>query len=338
MLTSKFIESLRAEVAFKQIVTQDPAMLEILNRLKNVAPKNVNILLNGETGTGKELCAQAIHFLSPQRNHPFIALNCGIGPVELFDSILFGHTRGAFTNAIAERRGLIEEANHGILFLDEINSLPQTLQVKLNRFIETGNFRRLGENRLRNVNVRIIAASNTPLTQATENNSFRKDLYYRLAEYIIDIPPLRQRNKDIRLLLTYYLQKFKERYTKPNLFFTEDALKLCEQYDWPGNVRELENLIKRCCIDSVNGKIQAIDLKIKTSNQNQSQRHSDHFTMPIQEAKSKLINEFEISYLHFHLKENNGNVEECARQSGKHRSAFWALLKKHNIDPQIYRH
>ena len=326
MLTSKFIESLRAEVAFKQIVTQDPAMLEILNRLKNVAPKNVNILLNGETGTGKELCAQAIHFLSPQRNHPFIALNCGIGPVELFDSILFGHTRGAFTNAIAERRGLIEEANHGILFLDEINSLPQTLQVKLNRFIETGNFRRLGENRLRNVNVRIIAASNTPLTQATENNSFRKDLYYRLAEYIIDIPPLRQRNKDIRLLLTYYLQKLKERYTKPNLFFTEDALKLCEQYDWPGNVRELENVIERAVIMTRGDSVGPEDFPTAIYHPDKDKSNRDPLL-----SSGRSLKEVEREMIIKTLADMNGNRTRTAEVLGISRRTLQLKLKEYGV-------
>lgn len=336
MLKEKLLESLRAEMAFKQIITSDSQQLEILHRLKEAASKQINILIQGETGTGKELCAQAIHYLSSRRDKPFIPLNCGIGPAELFDSVLFGHARGAFTNAIADRVGLAEEADKGFLFLDEINSLHSSSQMKLNRFLVSGEFRRLGENKLRKVDVRIIAASNTPLDVQINRRNFREDLFYRISEYIIELPPLRERKGDIRLLMDHFLEKYRNSYGKSELKFSDDAYQIAEQYHWPGNVRELENVVKRSIIDAEDTTITSNHFHLPNNLQTTPVK-TEYLSLPLHEAKTNLVNEFEAIYLQHYLRQYNGNVEECARQCGKHRSALWALLKKHRINPQTYR-
>jgi len=336
MLNKEIIESLRTEVAFKQIITKNPQLIEILHHVKCAASQDINILLLGETGTGKDLCAEAIHFLSSRRDKPFIVLNCGLGPVELFDSVLFGHVRGAFTNAISDHAGLVEEANGGILFLDEINSMAPLIQVKLNRFLVTGEFRRIGENKIRRVDVRVIAATNQSLEIEMEQGHFREDLYYRLAEYIIEFPPLRKRGDDIRLLMDHFLKMHSKCFRKTGLRFSDAAYEKAKQYHWPGNVRELENIIKRCIIDAMNDVITEYDLMLP-QDRNLSPVKSNYLDLPLQEAKNKVIEDFETSYLRYHLQKNNGNVEETARQSKKHRSAFWCLLKKHRINPQDYR-
>jgi len=336
MLKRDEIESLRTEVAFKQIITKNPQLIKILHRVKCAASQDINILLLGETGTGKDLCAQAIHYLSSRRNKPFIALNCGMGPLELFDSVLFGHIKGAFTNAIHDHPGLVEEADKGILFLDEINSMPPAIQVKLNRFLVTGEFRRLGENKLRKVDVRIIAATNQPLKTKMENGHFREDLYYRLAEYVIEFPPLRMRDDDIKLLMDHFLKEYVERYKRTGIRFSDCVYEKAKQYHWPGNIRELENIIKRCVIDSNGDVITEQDFQLPQV-QKFSAIPANYLHLPLQQAKTEVVNDFESTYLKYHLQQNNGNVEACARQCDKHRSALWALLRKHKIDPRKYR-
>ena len=237
---------------------------------------------------------------------------------------------------MTDHLGLVEEADKGVLFLDEINSMPPAAQVKLNRFLMTGEFRHLGENKLRKVDVRIIAATNQSLKAEIENGNFREDLYYRLAEYIIELPPLRMRVDDIQLLMDYFLKSYGQCYKKTKLRFTEGAYEKAKKYFWPGNIRQLENVIKRCVIDTKGEVIAENDFKLPAEKKS-SPLKTKYFHLPMHQAKEKVVKEFEKNYLTNLLFKNNGNVEECARQSNKHRSAFWALLKKHNIDPQKYR-
>jgi len=336
MSKKKILESLKPELARKKIITCDPHLLNLLNKIKPAVSQKFTILIQGETGTGKELFAEAIHFCSPRGNKPFIPLNCGDSSTDMFDSTVFGHIRGAFTSAISDKPGLVEEAENGTLFLDEINSLPFSSQIKLNRFLETGEFRRLGENRLRKADVLIIAASNRPLFPEVNQKRFREDLYYRINGYEINLPPLRNRKNDIPILMDHFMEIYGQKYKKPKLKFSDDVYKIAICYHWPGNIRELINVVNRSVIDVKGNIIKLKDFIIQGKPQ-MAPFKDDYFSLPLQEAKSKVIDEFEVTYLMYQLCQHNGNVEKCARFCKKHRSALWALLKKHNLNPKNYR-
>ena len=336
MSKKKILESLKPELARKKIITCDPHLLKLLDRIKSAASQKLTMLIQGETGTAKALFPQAIHYCSPRGNKPFIPLNCGDSSTDMFDSTVFGHIRGAFTSAISDKPGLVEEAENGTLFLDEINSLPFSSQIKLNRFLETGEFRRLGENRLRKANVRIIAASNRPLYHEVNQKRFREDLYYRINGYMINLPPLRKRKHDIPILMDHFMKIYAQKYIKPKLKFSDDVYKMAICYHWPGNIRELENVVSRSVIDVKGNIIKLKDFIIQEKPQ-MAPFHDDYFSLPLQEAKTKVIDEFEVTYLMHQLRQHNGNVEKCARFCRKHRSALWALIKKHSLNPQTYR-
>ncbi len=231
------------------MVGNSPALLQIFRQIREVAKhETAMVLVTGESGTGKELVAQAIHNLSPRGEHPFIEINCGSLPFNLLETELFGHERGAFTDAKTRKVGLFEEADGGSIFLDEIGEMDISLQVKLLRVLEDRKIRRLGGNRNIDINVRIIAATNADLKQAIESKNFREDLYYRLNVFPIHIPPLRERREDIPILLESFLQRFSKEFNKVIRQFSPAALDLMMRYHWPGNVRELRNVVERICI------------------------------------------------------------------------------------------
>lgn len=239
------------------IVTKSPLMLEILETVRRVALSNLPVLICGESGVGKELVAKAVHDESTRSEMPFIPINCGAIPENMLESELFGHEKGAFTGAYARKLGLLEIANGGILFLDEIGELPPQLQVKLLRVIETGVFFRLGGTKEIRVDLRFISASNKDLRTAAEKGLFRQDLYYRISGLTILIPPLRERREDIPLLIEHFMKSnpaFRERR------FNESALKRLSEYPWPGNVRELQNVVHRTLLLSENSVIEPADL------------------------------------------------------------------------------
>jgi len=220
----------------------------ILDQLKTVAPTDSTILVLGETGTGKELIARAIHNLSSRRERTLVKVNCAAIPTGLLESELFGHEKGAFTGAIAQRIGRFELANGGTLFLDEVGDIPLELQPKLLRVLQEQEFERLGSAKTTRVNVRMVAATNADLTQKVANNQFRLDLYYRLNVFPIVIPPLRERREDIPVLVRYFAQKYAQRMKKPIDTIPTKAMRALVDYHWPGNVRELENFIERAVI------------------------------------------------------------------------------------------
>ncbi len=249
-------QSLRRKV--KRLVRQEndinmigtsPALLQIFQQIREVAKhETATVLITGESGTGKELVAQAIHNLSPRVEKPFIEINCGSLPFNLLESELFGHERGAFTDAKTRKLGLFEESDNGSIFLDEIGEMDMGLQVKLLRVLEDRKIRRLGGNRNIDINVRIIAATNAKLKDAIDAKEFREDLYYRLNVFPIHIPPLRERREDVPSLLEYFLQRFSREFNKAMRGFSREALDLMLRYHWPGNVRELRNVVERICI------------------------------------------------------------------------------------------
>ena len=212
------------------------------------APANTTVLLRGETGTGKELFARAIHNLSPRQDRTFVKVNCAAIPAGLLESELFGHERGAFTGAISQKVGRFELADKGSIFLDEVGDIPLELQPKLLRVLQEQEFERLGSNRTQSVDVRVVAATNADLGRLVADKSFRSDLFYRLNVFPIQIPALRERREDIPLLVRYFVQKFSQRFNKTVLYVPADAMDALTNYAWPGNVRELENLLERAVL------------------------------------------------------------------------------------------
>jgi len=246
-------QELSGKYEYSGIIGRSKAMHDIFLTIQKVAPISTTILIQGETGTGKELIARAIHFNGPRKTNQLVTINCGAMPAELLESELFGHKKGAFTGATSDKAGLFETANGGTIFLDEIGEMPQPLQVKLLRVLQEGEIRRVGENVPRKVDVRVIAATNRDLAEDVKANIFRRDLYYRLNVVPINIPPLRQRRDDILPLVEHFLNKYEAKMNKEGIEISGDAMKLLLTNPWPGNVRELENTIERAlalCGDS----------------------------------------------------------------------------------------
>lgn len=317
-------------------IGQHPIFKNLLQNLIKIAAKDVTVLIIGETGSGKGCCAEFIHQFSDRNSQPFIPYNCGLGPDSLFESQLFGHVKGAFTGALASRIGLVEDAKNGVLFLDEINSLSLDSQIKLNYFLETGRFRHVGDNRLLCSNVRVISASNIDLRLAMKERQFREDLYYRLAEYELFVPPLRSRKEDIPLLVDYYLKKFADLNQSECIKILPKALQDLQDYDWPGNIRELENVLKRLIIDANSSTIESVTISLDKKSSFQSpDLHFSNFSF--KEAKKRFLDDFIKSYLQNVLKKYHGIVAKCARHAGMHPSDFWKLMHKYKLKVKDFR-
>ncbi len=337
-MSQKLTDKLRKEYLLDNFIGEHPSFLELKEKLSNIANLNVSVLLIGETGSGKELCAEFLHQYGNKNSGPFIPYNCSAGPESLFDSQIFGHAKGAYTGADIERKGLVEEANSGILFLDEINSLNLTSQVKLTRFLETGSFRRLGETNLRYVDVRIIAASNKNLKTEVENGNFRADLYYRLAEYELVVPPLRERGDDIVLLANYFLDKYKHLGKNETIDVAPQIMEQLKLYTWPGNIRELEHFIKKSIIDNDGNTIKKFTLPSDITQETKGfiELGCLHL-MPWRKAKNLIIEDFEKKYLIKLLKIYRGNVAKSARQAGVNPPDFWKLLKRYDLKAKDFK-
>jgi formate hydrogenlyase transcriptional activator len=247
---SRFVDSENDQCSteFDGIVGSSPALRAVLDQVRIVAPTGATVLIGGETGTGKELIARAIHVHSERRHRPFVKVNCAAIPAELLESELFGHERGAFTGALAQRIGRFEAAGGGTLFLDEIGDMPLHLQTKLLRVLQEQEFERVGGNRTIRVDVRIVAATNRDLKGMVEENKFRADLYYRLAVFPVTVPPLRERREDIPMLARYFVQKHAGHMGRNIESIPAHAMETLTNYDWPGNVRELQNVIERSVV------------------------------------------------------------------------------------------
>ncbi|MGA8878437.1 MAG: sigma 54-interacting transcriptional regulator, partial [Candidatus Korobacteraceae bacterium] len=241
-------DELRGEMDFEGIVGQSSALRHVLNLVETVAPSDSTVLMLGETGTGKELIARAIHDRSRRKDRTFVKINCAAIPTGLLESELFGHERGAFTGAIAQKIGRLELADQGTLFLDEVGDIPLEIQPKLLRALQEREFERLGSTHTKKVNIRLVAATNRDLDKMIENREFRSDLYYRLNVFPIRIPPLRERPEDIPLLVRYFAQKYGRRMEKQIGSIPAATMKALASWHWPGNIRELENFIERSVI------------------------------------------------------------------------------------------
>jgi len=238
---------------FEQIIGRSPALEDVLEKVERVAPTGSTVLIEGETGTGKELIARAIHNLSPRCGRPFVKVNCAAIPLDLLESEFFGHEKGAFTGAIAQRIGRFETANHGTLFLDEVGDIPSALQQKLLRVLQEREFERLGSSRTQSVDVRIVAATNRNLIELVAERQFRDDLYYRLNVFPIAMPPLRERREDIPALVTHFVNIFSRRMGTSIETVPPETMEAFVSYAWPGNIRELQNLVERAVILSNDG-------------------------------------------------------------------------------------
>ncbi len=305
-------------------------MKQVINYIKKIAPGNMNVLITGESGTGKELIARAIHNLSKRNGNPFVPVNCGALPEHLFESELFGHERGAFTGAVKTQPGLLEFANHGTFFFDEIGDMSLALQIKLLRMLEERKIRRVGGQNEHEIDVRIIAATNKNLEKEVAAKRFREDLYYRLNTIRIDVPPLRERPEDILPLARHFLQELCEREDRPVPDFSNEAEAALKNYGWNGNVRELQNIMGRAFFLCSNNKIERADIPIPISNGEYGDL-SALLNFDYKEAKEKVIEKFELEYLTHHLKENKGNISKTADECGIDRRSIHRIINKYNI-------
>jgi len=308
------------------IVTRNPQMLRLLDQSHMVAQSDVSVLINGQSGTGKEVLAQAIHAASPRATKPFIAINCGALPEQLLESELFGHAKGAFTGAVSAREGLFQAAEGGTLFLDEIGDMPQALQVKLLRVLQERKVRPLGSNRDLDINVRIISATHRDLPKAMEKKSFREDLYYRLNVVNLKIPALHERAEDIPLLANHLLRQSADRHKPFVRSFSVDAMKRLVSAAWPGNVRQLVNVIEQCVALSTAPVIGDALVEQALAGENTA--------LPtFVEAR----NQFELNYLRKLLQMTKGNVTNAARLAGRNRTEFYKLLSRHELDASEFK-
>ncbi len=315
------------DTAFDRILTQSPRMLQLIRSAQRVAPTDASVLITGESGTGKELIAEAIHNSSPRATAPFVAVNLGGIPENLFESELFGHKAGAFTDAKTDRKGRFELAEGGTLFLDEIGDLPLANQVKLLRVLQERRYERLGESRSRSADVRIISATSRPLNSMIEKGEFREDLFYRINLIPLQLPPLRERAGDIPLLAKHFLQQAALRYQRAGLDFTASALDWLAQQSFPGNVRALQNLVDRSAILCTEILIEAEDLA-RYYNQPVSLRASTR------SFNGQTLAEMEETWIKGAIQQHAGNISQAAAALGLTRAALYRRLEKYGIQPE----
>ena len=314
---NRFLQ-LEYQAPLQGIIASDPAMMRICNTIERVAPTNATCLLLGQSGTGKEILAKAVHKLSPYRDKRFVAINCAAVPENLMESELFGYERGAFTGANKRSLGKVELAHKGTLFLDEIGDMPLSLQAKILRFLQEREIERLGGKTVIPVEVRVVCATNKNLEELVAQGVFRDDLFYRISEIVIHIPPLSERGGDRALLARHLLQKFTNELQKPIGGYTPEAMSAIETYQWPGNVREMENKIRRAVIMSDDRLITAQDLGLAES------------SGPCFNLRQIRI-EAEISAINTVLSFSAGNISAAAKLLGITRPTLYDLVKKHNI-------
>ncbi|CDQ09475.1 Transcriptional regulatory protein QseF [Acidithiobacillus ferrivorans] len=324
--TRKLRTALR-EQAGQSILHRSPAMAALVDELARIASSKASVFLSGESGSGKERVAHAIHDASPRCDGPFIAVNCGAIPAELAESELFGHVKGAFTGATQDHAGLIRSANGGTLFLDEIADLPLILQVKLLRVLQEGSLRPVGAKTEMTVDLRVISATHQDIHALTASGAFREDLYYRLHVIPLRVPSLSERAEDILLLAQHFLDRESQRLNRDILGFSPEALDKLMQRSWPGNVRELENVVTFAAAVTEKGWV-AADTIPDTGRQGGQSAFP-----PLQDAKAA----FERAYLENLLRATDGNISRAARIAGRHRTDLYKLMRKHSLAPQLFK-
>jgi DNA-binding NtrC family response regulator len=327
------LEVWQAPNAFREegLVGESKIFLEALEKIPKLASSEAAVLIYGETGTGKELFARAIHYHSPRKRKPFVPVNCGALPDHLFENELFGHTKGAFTDACIEQEGLIREAEGGTVFLDEVDALSSAAQIKLLRFLQDHEYRPLGSPKTLTANVRVLAATNRDVKCLIQEGTLREDLYYRLNVLSLFIPPLRDRPDDIPVLSKYFLRRAAKVAARELPQLEGSAMLKLQNYAWPGNVRELESVIQRVVTFNTTQTVKPEDIDLPTPNESQGEAECS-----FQQGKTRVVENFERVYLINLLTEHNGNISQAARASGKERRAFKRLLSKHHLDRRVF--
>jgi DNA-binding NtrC family response regulator len=323
---------------FDRLVGRGPGMQKVVTLLRKAASLDLTVLLLGETGTGKELAARAIHAASERRAGPFVAVNCGAFPAELLESELYGHAKGSFTGASQDKPGLLDEADGGTLFLDEIGDMPLPLQVKLNRVLQEREYRRVGETRDRTTNARVVAATHVDLAKRVADGKFREDLYYRLKVFPVELPPLRTRPEDIELLAVHFLGVARERLKRPEIRgLHPTAMRALGGYMWPGNVRELQHALERAVAVADGNEVTLEDLPPELTSGRDRIPLGDVASLPYREAIELLTHQATRAYLAALLETVGGNVSKAAEKAGLARESLHRLLRKHGVDADLHR-
>ena len=316
--------------SFGQLVGRDAKMRRLFGLLGDISPTEATVLVEGETGTGKELIAEEIHNHSRRPSGPFVVFDCGAVPHELIESALFGHIKGSFTGAVQDRRGAFSEAHGGTIFLDEIGELAQDLQPTLLRVLDKRAVRRVGSNTYERVDVRVIAATNRDLREEVAKKKFREDLYYRLAVIRVHLPPLRERGSDIDLLVEHFVKVFGG---QRGLQITPEDLRHLRSYSWPGNVRELRNVIERACV-LAKGDTLALEDALGGSATGEQQNVGIRTDLPFKEAKGRLVELFEREYIVDLMRRHRMNLSAAAREAQIDRKHLRELIRKYGLDPR----
>ena len=325
---------LEAREVFSGMVGDGPKMREVFGLIESVAHSDSTVLIEGESGTGKELAARAIHDRSPRRKAPFVAVNCGALPEPILESELFGHLKGAFTGALANKRGLFEAASGGTLFLDEIGDMPAAMQVKLLRVLQEGEVKPVGSTQTVRIDVRVIAATNVDLQAAVRSGRFREDLFYRVNVIAIRLPALRDRAEDLPLLAFHLLRKHAAHAGKKVERISAEALQALSVWPWKGNVRELENVVERAVVLTRGSSIELSDLpaELRAGAAGAKSRDGDGAeALPYARARVVALRDFERRYVERLMAAHEGNISSAARAAGMDRSNFRRILKKHRI-------
>ena len=307
---------------FEKIIGASTALQKLLDKVEKVAVRDTSVLITGESGTGKELIAQAIHYNSPRKEQPFIAINCGAIPDSVLESELFGHKKGSFTGADSDKEGLLKAADGGTLFLDEIGNLPANIQKTLLRFLQEQEFRRVGDTQSTKVDVRLISATNSDLQKEVEQGEFREDLFYRLNVINLHLPPLRERRADIPLLTAHFISAQNEKFNTSISGLSPEAQRAASEFSWPGNIRQLRNVIEACLTVETEQQISLTTLAQFIETDGCSEEDDDY---------NQALGHFEVDYLRQLLRSVDGNIEEGAKKAGMNMATIYRKLKKYGL-------
>lgn len=328
---------------FGALLGSSKTFLQIVGTIPRLSSCSATVLILGETGTGKDLFARSIHYLGPRQGKPFVPVNCAALPDHLIENELFGHSKGAYTDAACEQQGLLAEADEGTLLLDEVNSLSLSAQGKLLRVLQDREYRPLGSSKSRMVDIRIIAATNSDLRYLVQTRQFREDLFHRLNVLSIFIPPLRERRGDIPLLAQHFLSVYGRQQGRDDLRFSNSALEKLLDYEWPGNVRELEGVIQRAVVLAGSSILWPNDIELPLSAESNGpfsgrgyREYETNLTDSFHKSKVQVIERFERTYLTELLAQYRGNITQAARSAGKERRSFQRLLRKYGLDRHAF--